>query len=111
MDVEDVRAVRIQNTLHVGECWVSPALLPELATMPHITVLEEGLELLTGKRPAITFEFCSWWSTIDELSRTGLVSNFEVTHRRSRVFSAANALTDFGGAHAVAHAEKETAAI
>jgi hypothetical protein len=41
----DVRAVRIPNTLHVGECWVSPALLPELAAMPHIKVIEEGIDL------------------------------------------------------------------
>ena len=42
---KDVRAVRIPNTLHVGECWVSPALLPELAGMAHISVVEEGLRL------------------------------------------------------------------
>ena len=42
-----VRAVRIQNTLHVGECWVSEALLEELRNQPHITVVEEGLSLTT----------------------------------------------------------------
>lgn len=47
-DLGSVRAVRIQNTLHVGECWVSPALLAEIRDSPHITVLEEGISLITA---------------------------------------------------------------
>lgn len=48
-DMESVRAVRIKNTLHVGECWVSPALLAEIKDSPHITVLEEGVSLIVSE--------------------------------------------------------------
>lgn len=41
-----MRAVRIQNTLHVAECWVSETILDELRDSSAVTVLEEGLTLM-----------------------------------------------------------------
>lgn len=38
---EEARVVRIRNTLHLGEVWVSSALLPEVRCLPGVTVLDE----------------------------------------------------------------------
>lgn len=39
------RMVRIQNTLQVGEFWVSEALLPEVRSDPDLTVLNEASQI------------------------------------------------------------------
>jgi hypothetical protein len=45
----------VPNTLHVGECWVSPALMPELAGLGHIKVVEEGLNLFSEAGKLVPF--------------------------------------------------------
>ncbi|MCL6637432.1 MAG: nickel-dependent lactate racemase [Alicyclobacillus sp.] len=41
LDYERCRLVRIRDTLHLGEVWISEALLPEALAHPAITVLDE----------------------------------------------------------------------
>lgn len=54
--IEDVRAIRVANTLTVAECWVSAALIPEVQAMAHIKIVEEGLLLLTAEGHLTPFE-------------------------------------------------------
>ena len=46
-DLSAVRAVRIQNTLRCGRCWVSEALLPEIAANPRIRVVSDARRKFT----------------------------------------------------------------
>jgi hypothetical protein len=47
-DPARVRAVRIVDTLHCNDLWVSDALLPELVADPRVTVVARGLALHTA---------------------------------------------------------------
>ena len=44
-ELKKVRAVRIKDTLHLGEIYISEAMLPEAKTIPNIEILTEPAEM------------------------------------------------------------------
>lgn len=50
VDLTQVRLVRIQNTLHLKEIWISESLLPEAEKHPDIEIIEEEALALTPYR-------------------------------------------------------------
>ena len=49
-DPENPRVIRIHDTLHMGEIWVSEALLPEVEAHPYMEVLEPAAPMLFDEK-------------------------------------------------------------
>lgn len=54
VDPQNVRMIRIKNTLQLEEIWISPALLPEARCHPNLEVLEKPAPLLYDEAGNLT---------------------------------------------------------
>ena len=55
-DMSKCRACRVVNTLHVGEAWVSPAVLEELRGREDIEIIEGDLTAFDDAGELLPFE-------------------------------------------------------
>jgi hypothetical protein len=56
VDPSTVRAMRIIDTLHCADAWVSEALLPEVTRDERVTVVRRGLHLHDERGALTPFE-------------------------------------------------------